>query len=195
MIDPISLADTHDLLHPARIATLLRGLYEANAEWNTRTLPGWDQTARARAVSGRFYMMLPERFGNDSGVHHGEQGQQKFVAFDDRILLRCKLLDRGLASSNYPTAQALAWVKAGEPLEGFLFDRLHFGYRLDILGRELQDVFVCQPTGDEEQPNLWVWQIYGNPINMQTFGIQQALGQTSIRLGDHYLYEDYASAI
>jgi hypothetical protein len=102
------------------------------------------------------------------------------------------LLDDFLESSNYPTEQALDFVRQ-DPIPELPFDRLHFGYRLDITGLVLKDAFVALPTGVKGSFNAWVWQVLGDPIiESGTYGRQLPLPFPDEEPPIFYAYDNYA---
>lgn len=195
MDEPISLAQTYDVLTKERMKPLVRTIADVVNEWRDELWrPGHDGTVRARSISSRFYFLMTERLAADPGISHGTSNGQPLITFDERIQGRVKHLDSGLASRNYPTEQAQDWVKTS-PLEGFLIDRIHFGYRLDVTERMLKDAFVARPTGDPVNFNAWVWQVWGSPIDLRTYGKQLPFGAKGVSISDIYLYEDYSQII
>lgn len=196
MLSMITLMEARDVLNAERVVNVVGPLQIALDAWNRMAHPAYDSTTRARAIQNRAHFEACERLSSDSGVHDGEYRNQKFIAFDDRLLTRIKQLDRNLASSNYPTPQAVDFVQQ-QQIEGFpLFDRLHLGYRLDITGMRLSDVFFALPTGKKEAFNAWVWQVLGDPIDLTTYGFQVGLFQVAQpSASDGYFYEDYSSRL
>ena len=124
-----------------------------------------------------FYEKMISNSSDDSGFTFRQKGNQKFLHFDDvdaPIIVRFKLFNKDLISSNFPTKTALNWT-AQRSIPGIPAGvRLTYGYRLDILGVRIDDAFIVLPTGGHIV-NDWIWQVWGNPIQTETFGIQSRL--------------------
>ncbi|MCA9831533.1 MAG: hypothetical protein KC495_13760 [Dehalococcoidia bacterium] len=192
----ITLMDARDVLTDDRVVGVVSPVKRAFETWTRLAHPAFDSTTRARAIQNMAHWDACERLSDDQGVRAGEHRLQKYITFDERVLIRIKQFDRNLATRNYPTDQALEFVQQ-EQIDGFPpFDRLHVGYRLDISGTRLQDVFITLPTGRKSAFNAWVWQVLGDPIDLTTYGYQIGLfrvAQPTIR--DGYFYEDYSSRL
>src|SRR6185437_14087883 len=170
----------------------LRDAVSTHAAIHRSCLAAVTESTRGGFISDLFYFNVQNELGDDGGFAYDEVKGQRYITFDDRILQRIKHLDRELVSSNYPTRQAKAFVQQAR-LEGFPdFDRLHLGYRLDITGMRLEDVFIALPVGRRSRFNAWVWQVWGDSIADSTvYGQQSPMilpGQKVYRLP---AYDDY----
>jgi hypothetical protein len=146
-------------------------------------------TTRAALINNRFYGQVRRELAEDDGFRFDQLKNQRFLLFDDSILVRFKLFDSFLTTRNYPTAQAMDFV-AQEYIEGMPpLARLHFGYRLDAVGLRVREAFVTLPTGTLEQFNDWIWQIAGEPIS--TYGVAQRLPLDGESASPFYAYDDY----
>ncbi len=97
-------------------------------------------------------------------------GGESYFVIDDCFALRFKHLDRNLMSMNYPTKRARDWNRQLR-LPGLPpWDRLEFGYRMDITGTAIQDAFILLRKGGVF---LWIWQVMGDRID--TFPVQRQL--------------------
>ncbi|HLG69792.1 MAG TPA: hypothetical protein VK009_05140 [Chloroflexota bacterium] len=191
--DAISLNETRTLLAGSRMTAFTKAATDAVTGWvQDFHHVAFGQTTRAWAISDLFYHFGQEYHAGDEGVRYGETRGQRYFVVDERILMRFKLLDDGLQSSNYPTDQALDFV-GQEPIPDFPpLDRLHIGYRLDITGLLLRDAFVTLPIGRPERFNAWVWQVLGDPIGASSiYGLQYKLPGEFGAAGDQYAYDDY----
>jgi len=192
----ISLPEAQDILRP-RMSSLTKSFSDAFSTWMTdyaRHHVALDASARAKILHGHFYFNAGQNLCNDKGVEFREDQLQRFLLIDERLILRFKLLDHNLQASNYPTQRAQEWVKQ-LPLEGFPpCERLHFGYRLDLTGTVIQDAFIALPNGIQGIYNDWVWQVWGNPMDMTTFGVQLPFPQAPYTVAPAivYAYDDYS---
>ncbi len=161
-----------------------------------RSVPGQLHSAlsdstRASMLNDVFYETVRSELSGDSGFTFRQNGNQKFLFLDDGdtpSIVRFKLLDKNLMSSNFPTRTSLNWT-AQRPIPGIPTGvRLTYGYRLDILGVRIDDVFVVLPIGGHVV-NDWVWQVWGNPIQTETFGVQSRLNTGTQIL---YAHDDLA---
>jgi hypothetical protein len=191
--DLITLTQARTVITESRALALIRSLTESIDTWQeSMRRPGLDETTRARAISNLFYFNTAGSLANDGGARHGEYRNQRYIAFDDRLAVRCKLLDRNLESSNFPTDQAEDWLRQRQ-LEGFPpFDRLTLGYRLDLTGLRMRDLFITLPTGVPGFFNQWVWQVWGTPLDMSVYGTQLRLRESDVGPGETFFYEDYS---
>lgn len=191
--DSISLNSTRSLLAGDRMAAFANAASTAVTSWASDFHHvALGQTTRAWAISDLFYFYAREYQAVDDGVVYGETRGQRYFVVEDRVLMRFKMLDDFLESSNYPTNQALDFV-GQEPIPDFPpFDRLHIGYRLDITGLLLRDAFVTLPIGRPERFNAWVWQVLGDPIgDTSIYGLQHKLPGEFGTAGELYAYDDY----
>jgi len=191
----ISLPEAQDVLRP-RVPLLTRSLADAFTTWLQDYAPHHmvlSTTARAKIINDHFYFNAAQNLGRDRGAIFHENQLQRFIVFDERLVVRFKLLDRSLQARNYPTERAKGWVQQ-LPLEGIPpCERLHLGYRLDLTGTAIRDAFITLPNGALAVPNDWIWQVWGNPIDSSTFGIQMRLIPFA-RTGTSvvYAYDDFS---
>jgi hypothetical protein len=186
MINSTQLDDARQLLTPS-IPRLLRSLDEAITEWNAAPAvyhAAMDASARATILNKLTYHYAAS---NLDGVVFGEDQLQRYMRFGELTVVRVKLLDSQLRSRNYPTRRAREWIRR-VPLPGWPVSRLHFGYRLDVTGSVLEDVFVTLPNGDRMVPNDWVWQVRGPAI--EPFPVRQNLFGEEV-----YRYDDFSRAV
>jgi len=188
---PLSLPDAQAVVRP-RMPALIQAM---DTSWKT----WWndfaaqhailDETGRAVIISQNWYWNVVLLLSEDSGFHFDRENRQRFIKLDDSVVVRFKLLGGRLQTSNYPTLHARKW-ETQAPLPDFPpLARLNLGYRLDKTGTRIEDAFLALPNGDEQSVNDWIWQVWGSPIDLSTFGIQYRLGQT----GPVYDYEDFSA--
>lgn len=192
----ISLPEAQELLRP-RVPQLTKSLAGAFTTWLQDLAPhhvALSSTARAKIINDYFYFNAAQNLSRDKGVGFHENQLQRFIVFDERLVVRFKLLDRSLQARNYPTERARGWVQQ-LPLEGIPpCERLHFGYRLDLTGTTIRDAFITLPTGTLAVPNDWIWQVWGNPIDLSTFGIQiRLIPLTRVGANVVYAYDDFST--
>jgi len=190
----ITLPEAQDVLR-RRMPSLTQSLAEAWKTW-------WDDlsdqhgvldaSTRAMIINRNFYFRAQQHLGGDRGVVSGEDQLQRYIVFDERLIVRFKLLGRNLEASNYPTTRAQEWVQQ-LPLPGIpLCERLHFGYRLNLTTTAIEDAFVTLPNGIPDVINDWVWQVWGNPLDFSTFGIQRPLPKPPQTETVVYAYDDFS---
>ena len=192
--DPfISLLRAREILLP-RIPHLNNSLAEAFSVYQevfAQLHSTLTESTRASILNDVFYEKAISNLSNDAVSTFGKKGNQKFLRFDDDdapIVIRFKLLDKYLMSSNFPTKTALDWM-AQRPIPGIPVGvRLTYGYRLDILGLRIEDAFVVLPTG-RHVVNDWIWQVWGNPIHSRTFAAQSRLNTLPQVV---YAHDDFA---
>jgi hypothetical protein len=194
---PITLDETQAILTDARMIPLLRSLRDAVSDYSRDLLPhiaAITDATRAGFIADKFYFNVSNNLAEDKGFDSATVQGQRYVTFDGRLLQRVKHFNGELASRNYPTAQAKAFISQGY-LEGFPeCDRLHLGYRLDITGLRLAEVFVTRPIGRKAKFNDWVWQVWGDPIRETgTYELQEPL---PIReMSRQYAYSDFSTRL
>lgn len=162
MITSMTLPQVRDLVLPS-VPGLRSALDDALREWNDAPAvfhAAMDASVKANILNKFIYFYAATKL---DGVVFGEDQLQRYIRFGDLVVIRVKLFDEGLRSRNYQTRRARQWVRR-EPLPGFPVDRLHLGYRLDATGSVLKDAFITLPSGDQFNPNKWVWQIVGESI-------------------------------
>lgn len=191
----ISLPEAQDVLRP-RVLVLTNSLATGHTTWLQDLAPlhvALSASARAKIINDLFYFNAARNLSGDKGVVFHENQLQRFIVFEERLVLRFKLLDNNLQARNYPTERAKRWVQQ-LALEGFPpCERLHFGYRLDLTGTIIKDAFITFPNGTLAAPNDWVWQVWGNPIDWSTFGIQMPLiPVTRAATNVVYAYDDFS---
>jgi hypothetical protein len=187
----ITLPEAQVILRP-RARSLANALRKTIDAWNNELAPAQmvlDPAARAMNLSRYFYFNSNGLLTNDPGVRFSNRRNQRYFTFDERIILRFKLLDKSFKSSNYPTRTARKWNSqlflAGMPP----CERLEFGYRLDLTGTVVQDAFILLRVCTEV---TWLWQVWGPPIDV--FPIQLSLtpiGQTQTV----FAYDDYSKVV
>lgn len=175
--DAITLDEARELLDD-RIYGLAEAMQASVKEWREKHHGAAIQSAtRASIIGDLFYWNVTTlSLAGSDGMTTETVKQQRFVAFDGRVLLRCKFVKTGLELSNYQTRQARNFVTQ-RPITGFPeFDRLHVGYRLDLTGMALKDAFILLPVGNRTRFNEWVWQFWGESIeSTSTYGLQVPL--------------------
>ena len=187
----IDLEHAKSVLSP-RMRAFTGALANSVNVWNSRfggSQIVLDSTARAVVLNQYWYYFARSALANDLGVTLlTEQGQRYFVV-DEEVILRFKLVDQNLKSKNFPTRRAKAW-NLQLPLNGIpKWDRLEFGYRLDLTGTVVLDAFVILRVGHHF---LWVWQVLGDRI--ETFAAQLPLTSVSLdELPVTFAYDDYGS--
>lgn len=165
---PIGLTDAKQILMP-HMPRLLTSMTDAFDLWWSESGYGrfhdaHDKSGRAKIISDQFYYHAKNALAGEPSVDFQEHGLQKYMLFDDRLIVRFKHLKRDFTTANYPTAQAKAWLSQGT-LPGLpTHARVTFGYRLDELGIRINDAFVVLPNGDSQSVNDWVWQVLGDRI-------------------------------
>jgi len=194
----LTLAGARAILGGARMKALTGAAVDSVGVWRDDLKDlriALDATTRARLINNLFYFKAQIALAGDTGCRFDEIRQQRYIEFDEKVLLRFKLFDDALETSNYPTEQAEEfvqqdWIPGLPPLV-----RLHLGYRLNIIGLGVSDAFVTLPTGIPGAFNAWVWQVLGDPMNeTSTYGVQLPLLLTPQEplQNDVYFYENYA---
>ena len=187
----ITLAETQRILQPPRISALTGALRNSINAWNTAFAPAQmvlDKSARAMIINQYWYSFVNLALGGDAGVILRIDKLQRFLAVDERIILRFKLIDENFHSSNYPTERATLW-RLQHPFAGILpCERLELGYRLDITGTVIKDAFVLLRVGDRV---AWMWQVGGEQID--TFPIQLELRPSGTPVPHVFYYNNYLS--
>src|SRR4051794_33123864 len=109
--NPIGLLEAKRILTDERVVGIGRALLKSIETWREVHFPtaGLGPTARATVISDHFYQYAVPEMLTDDGAEYDERHNQKFLTFDDRLLLRCKHLDGALRSANYPTPTAEAF--------------------------------------------------------------------------------------
>jgi hypothetical protein len=151
-----------------------------------------DETGRAVIMSQNWYWNAIQSLSSDPGFYYDRESRQRFIKLDDLVIIRFKLFDGRLKTSNYPTWHARRWESQGTlpGLPGLpQVARLNLGYRVDETGTRIEDAFLTLPNGEDQSANDWIWQVWGSPIDLSTFGLQFRLGQAGQVLYD---YDDYA---
>jgi hypothetical protein len=151
-----------------------------------------NESARAIVVNQNFYWHAQQRLNDDPGVAFLEDNLQRYIVFDEAVIVRFKLLGEGLESHNYPTARARQWVQQVALPTLPKLGRLNFGYKLDITGSVIDGAFVTLPNGIAAAVNDWIWQVLGSPVDLTTFGIQLRLPSLLNQQAIVYDYEDYS---
>ena len=172
MITSLALCQIRPLLKP-QVPHFLDSVSQAITQWNA--LPplfhvAMNRTARAGILTNLVYHFAAQHLGG--AVIFKEDLGQRYMLFEDLVVVRVKLLDSQLRAHNYPTVRARNWVQR-HPLPGIPVGRLHLGYRMDPTGSVLQDVFITLPNGDPRTVNDWVWQIAGPSV--ESFPLRQNL--------------------
>ena len=188
MIDYIALPSARSTLEP-RMRILTNTLTMSVNIYNARPI-AWqlslDAKSRALLLNRLWYYNVRQQLQNDAGVRLVRNHSEFYFAFDDTLVLRFKHLDRNLLSKNYRTQRIADWNRQVR-LDGMPpWDRLEFGYRLDITGTSIQDAFVLLRHGERL---LWVWQVMGPHIN--TFAIQMPLAPFPGGQSEVFAFDDY----
>ena len=190
----ISLPHAQEILRP-RMPDIVRAAADAVKTWREgfRPFHAMLNTSRSRAssISDMFYWNVNLYLSGKPGVDYDEPQGQRMLTFDGWVGLRFKLVDQLLQTRNYPTEHALALVRQ-LPLEGLPGVRLHLGYRLDLTGMSLKDLFVTLPNGKDGDFNDWVWQVWGEPIQASGTVVQHPLAGLRQAVVV-YAYDDYST--
>ncbi len=192
MLPHIALPEARHTLEP-RMSILTSVLRTSVAAYNARPT-AWqfslDKKARALLLNRLWYFQVAQALHNDTGIllvpNHGES----YFVIDEALVLRFKHLGGDLLSKNYQTERMRHWNRQLR-MEGIPpWNRLEFGYRLDITGTTIRDAFVLLR---EDKRLLWIWQVMGLPIS--TFAAQTALPLTSSIQGNSQLfaYSNYSA--
>ena len=188
-----TLNETRSLLLPGRAKAFAQAQRDSIKQVNSIAPPvalAFDGPTRAMMINRLWISNVRTLLAKDTGVVPGEdQGQQYFVV-DEALIIRHKLVDRNLRSSNYPTPHSNSWNLQAS-LDGMPpIGRLTFGYRTDATGMVLEEAFITFPYG---RFNLWVWQVWRQHID--TFGITLPLEQRSIHSEEVYAYDDLSQVV
>ncbi len=192
MFEPIVSHEAARSILSSRVQQLTDALGYCQRIWNKEYAFAQmvlDGSARAHLINQHWYAKAMEIFKDDNGVIFGKDQFQRYLIFDEQIILRFKLLDDNLNTSNYPTEHALAWGKQMS-LPGLLpCGRLHYGYRFDITGTKIRDAFIILP---DHGHNEWIWQTSGEPVDIfDTFGLQIPLSVEGAPKSAVYRYDNY----
>lgn len=169
----IRLSQAREVLEP-RMSALATQLRLAVNTWNLRP-ESWqislDTKARGIFLNRLWHHGVQVALFDDHGVRReSNEGGESYFVLDDSLALRFKHLDKTLTSRNYPTRRAKQWEfqlrMPGLPP----WDRLEFGYRMDITGSTVKDAFILLRKARDF---LWVWQVMGERID--TFPVQGTL--------------------
>lgn len=165
MLNTHSLTEVQNILSPPRINALASAIRNALNVWNNSLSSAQmvlDGLGRAIIINQYWYHFANLALDDDAGVIAGIEQRQRFLAIDERILLRFELLDDNFESKNYPTKRATLF-RLQIPLMGLPpIERLEVGYRLDLTGTVIRDAFVLLRVGKQIP---WLWQIGGNEIS------------------------------
>lgn len=189
MFEPIiSLENARAVLF-SRMQGFSDALGQCQKVWNNQlafTQRTLSSSARAHVLNDYWYYYASAIFAGDSSVVFSTEQRQRHIVIDERVIMRFKLLDGRLCSSNYPTDHALDWNRQ-MPLKGLpTVARLCFGYRMDITGTNVKDAFVTLPR---TTINEWVWQTSGEPID--TYGFQLPLSEKDLSNQMVYWYDNF----
>ena len=187
----ITLAESQTILRPPRISAFTGALRNSINAWNNDLAFAQmvlDKSARAIIINQYWYQFANLALGDDAGVVLRIDKLQRFLAIDERIILRFKLIDNNFQSSNYPTQRAIKW-RLQRPFAGIPpCERLELGYRLDITGTVIRDAFVLLKVGDRI---VWMWQVGGEKIDI--FPIQLDLRPSGTPEPRVFSYNNYLS--
>ena len=169
----IKLLQARELLEP-RMPVLTGQLRLAVAAWNARP-ESWqvslDSKARGIFLNRQWHHGVQSALADDFALRReNNQGGESYFVLDDSFALRFKHLDKNLISRNYPTRRSRQWEHQLRMPGLPPWDRLEFGYRMDITGSALRDAFVLLRKSGIF---LWVWQVMGERID--TFPVQGTL--------------------
>ena len=119
-------------------------------------------------LSDHFYSRMEQAPEHGSRFEHRTESGQHFIAFEDRLVVRVKQIDKGYLSSNLPTPHSLLWNRqlpapGMEPLP-----RLELGYHLDALMNGYRGIHLLQRF---DQMVDWRVQIYG--ARTDTYDVEQ----------------------
>ncbi len=173
MGDNISLSEAKTILG-SRMGVLTTQLRLTIEMWNSRPA-SWqvslDSKTRGMFVNRHWYHGVQTALSDDPMVRRiKDSGAESYFVIENSFALRFKHLGRNLMSMNYPTKRAQDWNRQLR-LPGLPpWDRLEFGYRMDITGTTIRDAFVLLRKGGAF---LWIWQVMGHRID--TFPVQRQL--------------------
>ncbi len=190
----ISLPESQDVLRP-RMPQLVTAFGKAWQTWREDCKHLHlilDESARAIIVNQSFYSHAQQLLSDDPGVAFLVDSLQRYMVFDETVILRFKRLGAGLESHNYPTRRARRWVQQAALATLPKIGRLEFGYTLDVTGAVVTGAFVTLPNGVVTAVNDWIWQVLGSPLDLKTFGIQRRFPAQLGQQTDVYAYDDYS---
>ncbi len=193
MFEPIMSLETARAILASRMQGLTDALSQCQETWNNSN-QGYafaqmilDGSARAHVINQHWYANARTIFAGDSGVLFSREQFQRYLVFDEKVILRFKLLDNNLHASNYPTDHAIDWLQQIPLPDIPPCARVHYGYRMDVTGTRVKDAFIILPQSKLD--NAWVWQTSGEPID--TFGFQLPLSEASAP-SLVYWYDNYS---
>ena len=192
---PILLPDAQSILEPS-MPRLVEAMVESWRVWREDYRAQHvvlDETTRAMIVNRNWYWNVAQKVGEADGVRFGDDNHQRFVVVKDTLIMRFKFLGRQLEAHNYPTPRAQDWERQTSLPDFPRVARLNFGYRLDSTGTRIKDAFVTLPNGIKDVVNDWVWQIWGSPLDRDTFGIQLRFPPKLGESAAVYAWEDYST--
>lgn len=165
-----TLPQAQSLLKVNRVPAFVRALKNSLHVWNTNLGSSQlvlSQSTRASIINDYWYYFVNQELGGTTGITLQREQLQRFLIVDDQLIVRFKLVDRNLRSSNYPTPKSKDWNNQ-LPLQGIPpLSRCEFGYRLTLTGTAIEDAFLLLRYGERI---LWLWQVLGQRAG--TFPIQ-----------------------
>ena len=186
----IRLSEAREVLEP-RMPTLANSLRLSVSAWNVRP-ESWqvslDAKARGIFLNRQWHHGVQEALVDDSGIRReSNKGGESYFVLDDSFALRFKHLNNGLMSRNYPTRRAKQWEYQLKMPGLPPWDRLEFGYRMDISGTSIKDAFILLRKAKNF---LWIWQVMGERID--TFPVQGTLSLSQTTEPEEFrAYSDY----
>jgi hypothetical protein len=195
MFEPtFSLERARSVLGADRVIAMLRAMKKALDHYNglsPEVTIAFDPSLTAHFLNRQWYQSAKQEMADMGGVTFDDHNSQWFVRFDQEAIVRHKKFDGQLRSRNFPALHNRRWLTPQLSFEEIPdVGRLQFGYRLDATERVMKDAFITLPA---KGSNLWVWQIWGEPI--ETFGIPLPLRSKPVRADEIYWYDDFSQVV
>ena len=196
MSDYITLPEVRQILEPSngesRISVFTNQLRLTIDSWNARP-ESWqvslDTKSRGLLINRQWHYMVQNALADDPMIRREKNsGGESYFVLENRCVIRLKYLNRNLMSMNYPTRRSRHWNRQLKMPGLPPWDRLEFGYRLDITGTTIENAFVLLR---QEENFLWVWQVMGERID--TFHAQWPLllQEEDAEPAELFAYSDY----
>ena len=147
---------------------LLDYMDEVNAAGVTAIRRPMRRRSFCSLLSDYFYSRMEQAAEHGSRFEHREDKGQHYIAFEDRLVVRVKQIDKRYLSWNLPTPHSLLWNRqlpapGMEPLP-----RLELGYHLDALMIGYHGIHLLQRF---DQVVDWRVQIFG--ARTDTYDVEQ----------------------
>ena len=173
----MTLTRARSFLEPQeRHVRLLKTLMSIESTWETIGLHGRvDASTQAHVWNSLFYSTVVEQLGDDSGFRQEmNSNHQRYLMFDDEMVVRFKKVDLKLRTSNYRTRTNLLWEGQQPMFAVPNMERLNFCYQLDLTGLRVQRAFITLPRYNVTE---WVWQVFGDEFETAIQGNLFNLGE------------------